>query len=385
MGETIECTERNGVLHFDFLYLGESYGASKYLLVLKDHVSHYCELVVSDQADSTTTVDALLAWHSRFGILSMWVSDNGSHFKNEVVAELSRRLKTHQRFTIAYSPWINGSIERINRDVLQVLRVMLMEYKVSHHDWVYLVPLVQASLNHTKVPSLDNHAPVEVFTGLPCPSPLREFYCSKYHDLVHAPDDSAKLSACLAKLRQSLRDMHKQVKNCKAKQQAANRKRAYKGNTANFEVGDYVLRSRVDDKVSNKLWCTWTGPHRIIRADEHSFRIQHLVTEDEVDVHPSRLKYYADDQLNVTQELIEHVSAQGTLLTVQELKQHHWNADIGDYPVLVALKGLQEIDDSLEPLKDLAKSIPALLSAYAARAGDGALTQWLASKHRIKP
>ncbi|KAE8985333.1 hypothetical protein PF011_g20426 [Phytophthora fragariae] len=53
---------------------------------------------------------------------------------------------------------------------------MILEYKINHTDWPYLMPMVQASLNHTAVPSLDNKAPVKLFTGLPCPTPLREFY-----------------------------------------------------------------------------------------------------------------------------------------------------------------------------------------------------------------
>jgi hypothetical protein len=175
-GETIDCCERNGVLHFDFLSMGESFGDSKYILVLKDHASHFCELVVADTADSTVTVEAFLAWHSRFGLPPSWISDQGTHFKNEVVSELSRRLRTQQEFTPAYCPWINGSVERVNRDILQVIRTMILEYKIAYADWVYLVPMVQSSLNHTPVPSLGNKAPIELLTGLPCPTPLREFY-----------------------------------------------------------------------------------------------------------------------------------------------------------------------------------------------------------------
>ncbi|OWY94864.1 hypothetical protein PHMEG_00035287 [Phytophthora megakarya] len=58
--ETIECNERNGVLHWDFLSLGESFGDSKYLLVLKDHGTHFCELVVGDAADSAVATAAIL-------------------------------------------------------------------------------------------------------------------------------------------------------------------------------------------------------------------------------------------------------------------------------------------------------------------------------------
>eukprot|EP00644_Phytophthora_capsici_P005296 jgi/Phyca11/96901/e_gw1.1.1667.1 len=199
-GELIDCRQRNKVLHFDFLYLGPSYGSSNYLLALKDHATHYCELVVADTAESPVVVEALLAWHSRFGVPPSWVSDQGSHFKNEVITELSRRLRTQQSFTPAYSPWVNGSIERINRDVLQVIRAMILD------------------LNHTAVPSLGNHSPLELFTGLECPTPLSELL---------------------------------------------NKKRERGDNLVNFTVGDYVLRSRVDEKHGNKLQVMWIGPYRV--------------------------------------------------------------------------------------------------------------------------
>ncbi|KAJ8527346.1 hypothetical protein ON010_g14919 [Phytophthora cinnamomi] len=45
----------------------------------------------------------------------------------------------------------------------------------------------------------------------------------------------------------------------------------------------------------------------------------------EQDVHSSRLKYYADKSLEVTEEIREHVAAQGIILTVAELVEHRWN------------------------------------------------------------
>ncbi|POM77265.1 Hypothetical protein PHPALM_5378 [Phytophthora palmivora] len=325
--ETIDCNERNGVLHWDFLSLGDSFGDSKYLLVLKDHATHFCELVVGDAADSAVATAAILDWHSRFGAPPMWVSDNGSHFKNEVVAELSRRLKSQQHFTLAYSPWINGSVERVNRDILQVLRAMLLEYKISTKDWTYLVPLVQASLNHTALPSLGNRAPVELFTGLPCPSPLAEFYHPDSKKLVTLPDTSEAIDKHLAELRASLCAMHQPIADHRLKQR------------------------RVDEKKGNKLLVTWQGPYKVVRADSHSFGISHLVSGDESDVHASRLKFYADSQLNVTEEILEHIASQGIVLAVNGFKNHRWNASIKDYEVLVSWKGLESVEDSWEPLK----------------------------------
>ncbi|ETL83427.1 hypothetical protein L917_16625 [Phytophthora nicotianae] len=299
----------------------------------------------------------------------------GSHFKNEVVSELSRRLRTQQQFTPAYCPWINRSVERVNRDILQVIRTMILEYKIHHSDWVYLVPMVQSSINHTAVPKLGNRAPVELFTGLPCPTPLSEFYLPSAGDLREVPA-SENINKFLANLRNSIYDMHKVVEDQRLKQRLLNKKRARGENLVNFTEGDYVLRSIVDEKSGNKLLVTWVGPYRILRADAHSFLIEHLITGAKLDVHVSRLKFYADASLNVTEELLEHISAQVILLSVEKLKSHRWNDMINDYEVLVQWKGLEQIEDSYEPLTSLARDVSTLVTQYVAAADQQLQDYW---------
>ncbi|KAE8996877.1 hypothetical protein PR002_g19194 [Phytophthora rubi] len=251
---------------------------------------------------------------------------------------------------------------------------MILEYKISYKDWVYLVPMIQANLNHTAVPSLGNRAPVELFTGLECPTPLREFYLPDSGELQTVPD-SAQIDEYLAELRSSLQVMHNAVEDQKLKQRLLNKKRERGDNLVNFAEGDFVLRSRVDEKHKNKLQVTWIGPYRVVRAEAHSFRVQHLITGEEHDVHASRLKFYADSSLNVTEELLEHVAAQGILLAVDKLKAHRWNAEINDFEVLVSWKGLETIEDSYEPMEGLATDIRVLLGNYVAQAGDPQLTK----------
>ncbi|OWZ19513.1 RNA-dependent DNA polymerase [Phytophthora megakarya] len=224
-GEAIDCNERYLVLHFDFLYLGESFGEAKYLLVIKDHATHFVELTVCDSATSTATVEAILSWHSRYGVPPFWVSDNSSHFKNEAISVLKRRLKTPQQFTPVYCPWINGSIARVNRDILQVLRAMILEYQFLPEIGFTSFQWYNESKSHT----MASKASVELFTGLPCPPPLHIQY------------------------------MQRPVTNKRLQQQFLNQKRQRGENVVNFDVGDYVLRSRVDDKQGNMLHVTWTG------------------------------------------------------------------------------------------------------------------------------
>eukprot|EP00644_Phytophthora_capsici_P012967 jgi/Phyca11/101588/e_gw1.5.1237.1 len=146
-----------------------------------------------------------------------------------------------QRFTLAYRPWINGSIERLNRDILQVLRSLL--------------PLIQANLNHSPVASLANHAPAEVFLGVKAATPLQK---------VH-------------------------TKRNKSNQRGAQ--------PVNFHVGDYVLWSRIDSKMkTNKLAVKWNGPYHVTNANANSFEVEQLLTGS---THALRLKLYADSSLDV--------------------------------------------------------------------------------------
>ncbi|OWY95405.1 hypothetical protein PHMEG_00034596, partial [Phytophthora megakarya] len=108
---------------------------------------------------------------------------------------------------------------------------------------------------------------------------------------------------------------------------------------------------RVDEKTQNKLLVTWVGPFVVTKCNVHSFTIKHLVTGVESLVHASRLKFYADNDLEVTEELREHVAAQGIVLKVEAILEHRWNDDMKDYELRISWEGLESIEDSWEPLR----------------------------------
>jgi Integrase core domain/Integrase zinc binding domain len=85
LGTQPHATKPIEILHFDFLYIGLSRGGKyQYLLLLKDDLSGYLWLVPCRTADAAATVDALIRWFAVFGVVLLWMSDRGSHFKNEV-------------------------------------------------------------------------------------------------------------------------------------------------------------------------------------------------------------------------------------------------------------------------------------------------------------
>ena len=63
------------------------------------------------------------------GVPRVWVSDTATHFKNRVIAQLSDALKVDHRFAVTYTPWSNGTCERMVREVVRALKSTLSEQR----------------------------------------------------------------------------------------------------------------------------------------------------------------------------------------------------------------------------------------------------------------
>ncbi|POM77825.1 LOW QUALITY PROTEIN: Chromodomain containing hypothetical protein [Phytophthora palmivora] len=149
--------------------------------------------------------------------------------------------------------------------------------------------------------------------------------------------------------------MHKAVKDERTRQAQRYRARPHHEQQVNFSVGDYVLRSRVDKKLhANKLRVMWVGPRR-------GLLFYCGTSSHKMDVHPSRLKLYADSSLEITEELLDHIACQGTLLAVETIVDHRINSDMKAYEVKIKWSGLETIEDSWEPMKTMKEDIPQLL------------------------
>ncbi|GMG15162.1 unnamed protein product [Phytophthora fragariaefolia] len=169
-------------------------------------------------------------------------------------------------------------------------------------------------MNHTPTRSLAGHSPGELFTGLQSPSALDVIVRPTLHLVIV---DLTDVEPQLAKLRASLEGLQKKVVDIKEKKRLADMQRKT-GTVCNFDVGDYVLWSRIDQRLpDNKLLGQWLGPFRIIEALPHAFNIQHLVTNKVYEVHGTRLKYYTDADLNMDVEMQELVTSQGWWFIVE--------------------------------------------------------------------
>ncbi|ETL27432.1 hypothetical protein F441_19528 [Phytophthora nicotianae CJ01A1] len=120
---------------------------------------------------------------------------------------------------------------------------------------------------------------------------------------------------------------------------------ATKGSTANFEIGNYVLWSRVDQRFSkDKLLAQWVGPFAVTEARPYSFVIHHLL---------SGAMY------------------EGVLLGVDGFSDFRYNQALSRWELLVKWTGLQEVEASRESLTELIAQVPDKVRRYAQTVGNG--------------
>ena len=78
-------------------------------------------------------------------------------------------------------------------------------------------------------------------------------------------------------------------------------------------------------------------------------------------MHATRLKYYADASLNVTEQLREHVINQGVDFEIAEFKDLRFNNTMNRFEILVGWSGFEAAEDSWEPFLELWKNTYFLL------------------------
>jgi len=169
---TLHASRPNEILHFDYIYLGHGTPDLKYALVLKDDFSGYTWLLPFSNCDAISTAEGISKWINTFTVMDWWCSDQGSHFKNSTINELSRIHGIKHHFTTAYAPWANGTVERVMREIKRACTALLGEFKLAPQDWPEIIYMVQTILNSAPLERLGKNkdgsyrSPLQVMTGI---------------------------------------------------------------------------------------------------------------------------------------------------------------------------------------------------------------------------
>ena len=382
LGETVHGTRPGEVVHFDFLYVGESgpLGADgleevdghKYILVMLDDVSNWVWLEPTGACTARLTAQHLLTWCKVLGVPDVFVSDTASHFKNHMMAELEKALGVERKFAVANSPWSNGTCERMMREVVRTLKALIQEERRSTRDLVDLVPAVQWALN-TAYRQRYGSTPYHVMFGRAPRTTLSTLASSTDQEWRVDVLDGKALRRHVAGVVAAQAELHKQVLDKVQASRERQRASASRGVLPNFSVGEYVLVARVRRSgTTPKLLMTWTGPWRVVSAEQqHVYGVQNIVSGEVRDVHVARLRFYADAALAITaevKEVFQHAFTQGEfeMAAIVDMSPAE---DGPGFDVEVEWVGFGQEENTWEALSKIWDSAPAFVKSELRKLG----------------
>ena len=95
-----------------------------------------------------------------FGPPAALLTDQGTHFLNNMLNELARIFRIDKYCTTAYHPQSNGGIERMHHTLTEYLK----KYMENLNDWSRWVPICQHTYNCTEHEASD-YTPHELVFG----------------------------------------------------------------------------------------------------------------------------------------------------------------------------------------------------------------------------
>lgn len=383
LGTQLHGQRPNEVVHVDYLFMGEGVDDLKYVLLIRDELSSFVWLCATATATGEFAAEMLSKWVAMFSTMVWLITDQGSHFHNALHNDMVRKFKTRKHFTTAYSPWANGTVERVNREVLRAAKALLSEWHLGVKDWPAVVDCVQSVLNQSPLRRLGTsrpgvfRTPLEVFTAI---KPSRPLLCalpmSKYKEAESDEDIRVRQVTNIDEVQKALDAMHKDV-NERVDAERARQILKHNAKTnvlpANFTVGDFVLVRRAQKCKGHKLQFLWRGPRRITTAiNKWVFEVQGLVDKKREVVHARRLLWYRADRdgFEVDPAVVEYATHSETnyedIHELLEVKEEN-----GEFEVLVEWKGLpDQVDRTYEPLSQLHEDVPDLLVEFLTSPGN---------------
>ncbi|KAI5063578.1 hypothetical protein GOP47_0022125 [Adiantum capillus-veneris] len=122
-----------------------SMAGNRYILVMKEYLTRWCEVQAIPDCTASTVAAALL--HNiifRHSCPQHILSDQGVQFKGEVLRVLTQSLGIKQRFSSPYHPQTNGLTERLNRTLKQSLSAYI---DPLHQNWDEMLPYATHAYN----------------------------------------------------------------------------------------------------------------------------------------------------------------------------------------------------------------------------------------------
>ena len=113
--------------------------AGRYTLVVCDYATRYTEAVAMRSIDAEHVAEELVCIFAQVGLPREILTDQGTNFTSELLAEIYRLLHLGSLRTSPYHPQTDGLVERFNGTLKEMLRKCATQ---DGKDWDKLLPYV---------------------------------------------------------------------------------------------------------------------------------------------------------------------------------------------------------------------------------------------------
>lgn len=145
------------LIHLDVLTI-----QSEKFLTIVDAFSKYAQAYHLRDGTAVSIVQALLNFSTHHSIPITIVTDNGTEFTNQLIAEFVRIHQIHHHRVAPHAPNENGIVERFHSTILEHLRILKLSHKSE--SVINLMPYAILAYNNS-IHSLTKCRPIEVITG----------------------------------------------------------------------------------------------------------------------------------------------------------------------------------------------------------------------------
>ena len=261
----------------------------EYALLVVDVCTRFVFIEPLKEKDARTITLLLFKLFCTIGFPKVIQSDQGPEFKNQVVADLTKKLAVEHRLTTPYHPRANGVAERNVRTLKETLRKEI-EGRIA--DWDLHIPMVQLMMN-TRIASLHGSTPFSLFLGRSFPG-ISDFSSADSH--LASEEELTRRLEYLTKL------VYPAISE---KSKATQTKMIEKFNASHF-LTDFPDGSHVmarDETATATLDPIYEGPFQVVRRTTHgSYVLKNKM-------HQILTRRFAPEQLKqVSQDLVKDES-----------------------------------------------------------------------------
>ena len=271
--------------------LPRSSACNRYVLVVCDYAKRYPEAMPMQAVDAEAVAEELVKMFSRVGSPQEILTDQGSNFTSQLLAELYRLLHIRPIRTSPYHPQTDGLVERFNQTLKSMLRKVATQ---EGEAWDKLIPYVLFA--YREVPqSSTRFSPFELLYGREVRGPLdvlREFWVAK-------EKSSENVVSHIMSIREKMVQMTTVVRESLEKMQAS-QKNWYDQNARVRTLNEGAMVLVLLPTSSSALTTQWQGPYKVVKQVG---KVNYLI-----DIHDRR-KRKRVFHINMLREFLSNSSA----------------------------------------------------------------------------